>query len=485
MVPPVRGEVPPTVVRAVRLDVSALVPADARPAARSAGAVRVSRPTWTESRTTCAPIRFTMVGFTWRQSAAEEVPVEVAWGSSGAMRGHTTLHADPAEAPDPGSPDDAGIDGTSPLWTGEARCVRFRLRLPPGERFGDLRAVFLNTSGTAEEPSPLEVVGAGFVSAWDALAGLWSPQPAGAMTHRPPIVTRREWGANESLRKVNCDGEPDYAPKLKMAYVHHTVSTNSYSRNEADDIVRGIYSYHVHGRGFCDIAYNFLISKYGDIFEGRFGGMGRPVIGGHAMGFNTGSTGVAAIGDFSRRAAPPVMVRAYRRLLAWRLDVAHLRPRGTTIMVSGGGSTTKYDQGERVRLKIVSGHRDTGYTTCPGNGLYSRLRAIRRGAQRIGLPKIWSVERIGHPVTPGESTVKFRAGLSGSLRWNLEIASMANGTPVRSYSGTGDRVRVVWDGTNELGMPAPRGRYRVTIEARKVGGEVARPATLRTRVQDP
>jgi hypothetical protein len=483
LIPPVRGGVPPTVVRSVRLDVSGLVPPDIRTASRSEGAVRVPRPTWTESRKTCAPIRFTMIGFTWHQSATEEVPVEVAWGDRGAMRGRTTLHADPAEGPDPGSPDDAGIDGTQPLWTGEARCVRFRLRLPPDERFEDLRAVFLNTSGTAEDRSPLEVVGAGFVSAWEGLAGLWGPLPAGAMTRRPAVITRREWGANENLREVNCDGEPDYAPKLKMAYVHHTVSTNSYSRSEADDIVRGIYSYHVHGRGFCDIAYNFLISKYGDVFEGRFGGMDRPVIGGHAMGFNTGSTGVAAIGDFSRRAAPPVMVRAYRRLLAWRLDVAHLRPRGTTIMVSGGGSTTKYGQGERVRLKIVSGHRDTGYTTCPGNGLYSRLKTIRRGAQRIGLPKIWNVERIGHAVTPGESSVTFRAGLSGSLRWSVKIVSTANGTRVRDYSGTGDRVRVVWNGRTEQGLPAPPGAYRVTIEARKPDGGLARPATLRTRVE--
>jgi hypothetical protein len=484
IVPPVRGQVPPTVMRTVPLEISDM--AGASVAARAGGAVRAERPTWTSSNTTCAPIRFTMVGFTWRQSGTDEVPVDVAWGSPGDIRGSTTLHADPAEGPDPGSPDDSGIDGTQPMWTGEARCVRIRLRLPSDERFEDLRAVFLNTSGTAEERSPLENVGAAFVAGWNSLAGLWGPSPAGAMTSRPSIITRPEWGANERLRRVNCDGEPDYAPKLKMAYVHHTVSNHSYSRNEADDIMRGIYSYHVHGRGFCDIAYNFLISKYGDIFEGRFGGMDRPVIGGHAMGFNTGSTGVAAIGDFSRHSAPAVMVRAYRRLLAWRLDEAHLRPRGKTIMVSAGGSTTKYGQGQRVELRIISGHRDTGYTTCPGNGLYSRLKAIRRGAQRIGLPKIWNLERIGHPVTPGESTVTFRAGFSRELRWTLDITSMTDGTLVRGYSGTSSKLVAEWDGTGEGGGAAAPGAYRATIEARVPGGgSEARPATLRTRVTAP
>jgi hypothetical protein len=484
MIPPVRGQVPPTVMRSVPLEVSDLVGASV--AARTDGAVRADRATWTSSRTVCSPIRFTMVGFTWRQSGTDEVPVDVAWGSRGDLRGHTTLHADPAEGPDPGSPDDSGIDGTQPLWTGEARCVRISLRLPSDERFEDLRAVFLNTSGTAEARSPLEAVGAAFVAGWNSLAALWSPSPAGAMTTRPSIITRPEWGANERLRMVNCDGQPDYAPKLKMAYVHHTVSTHSYSRNEADDIVRGVYSYHVNGRGFCDIAYNFLISKYGDIFEGRFGGMDRPVIGGHAMGFNTGSTGIAAIGDFSRHDAPRVLVRAYKRLLAWRLDVAHLRPRGQTIMVSAGGSATKYEQGERVELRIISGHRDTGFTTCPGNGLYSRLEAIRRGAQLIGLPKIWAVEQIGHPLTLGESTVRFKAEFSRELRWNLEITAIAGGASIRRFAGTTQRLSVQWNGTNNNGNPAAVGAYLVTIEARVPGGgAIARPATLRTRVVAP
>ena len=484
MIPPVRGEVPPTVVRAVPLDLAELLPEQARATAGPAGVVAVER-TWTERVTTCAPIRFTMVGFTWRQSGRGEVPVEVSWGGRSTGEGPLTLHADPAEGPDPGSPDDAGIDGTAPLWTGAARCVELRLRLPARERLADLRAVFLNSSGTAEDPSPLGVVGAAFTSAWESVAGLWAPQPAGAMTRRPGIITRREWGANEGLRRVNCDGKPDYAPKLKMAYVHHTVSRNSYSRSEADDIVRGIYSYHVHGRGFCDIAYNFLISKYGQIFEGRFGGMTRPVIGGHAMGFNTGSTGISAIGDFSSRSAPRAMLRAYRRLLAWRLDVAHLRPRGSTIMVSAGGSTTRYDAGERVRLKIISGHRDTGYTTCPGGSLYSKLRWIRRGAQRIGRPKIWNVERSAATVTPGESRVRYRAGFSGRLAWDVQVVSAADGTVVRRFHGIDDQLRVRWDGRNQLGLAVPPGRYRALIKARKLAGERARPAAVPTRVTAP
>jgi uncharacterized protein with LGFP repeats len=284
---------------------------------------------------------------------------------------------------------------------------------------------------------------------------------------------------------VNCNGQPEYAPKLKMAYVHHTVTSNTYARSEADDIVRGIYSYHVHGRGFCDIAYNFLISKYGDVFEGRYGGIDRPVIGGHAMGFNTGSTGIAALGDFSTRAPSTALLRSYRRLLAWRLDVAHLPPKGTTTMVSGGGSATKYGAGEHVRLRVISGHRDTGYTACPGNRLYRKLSSIRSGAYNIGLPKIWNVQRSPGTLTPGEDTIAYRAGFSDRLRWWLEISSKPDGILVRDFSGTGERLRVRWDGTDERGLPVPPGRYEITIEAREPDGPWARPAELRTRVEAP
>ena len=128
--------------------------------------------------------------------------------------------------------------------------------------------------------------------------------PASAMPAKPSFVKRNEWGADESLRHKYCDGIPDYAPALKISHVHHTAGSNEYSKDEADDVVRGVYSYHVNSLHYCDIAYNFLIDRFGRIYEGRFGGMAKPVIGGHASGFNTGSTGIAAMGDFSTLVPP-------------------------------------------------------------------------------------------------------------------------------------------------------------------------------------
>ena len=57
--------------------------------------------------------------------------------------------------------------------------------------------------------------------------------------------------------------------------------------------------------GWDDIGYNFLVDKYGQIFEGRWGGVDRNVVGAHAQGFNQGSVGVALIGSYDSTSITP------------------------------------------------------------------------------------------------------------------------------------------------------------------------------------
>src|SRR5436189_120669 len=142
------------------------------------------------------------------------------------------------------------------------------------------------------------------------------------------------------------------------ALVHHTAGSNSYSRAQSAAIVRGIEVYHVKGNGWNDIGYNFLIDKYGQVFEGRYGGIDKNVIGAHAEGFNTGSFGVALLGTYTSAAPPAVAQTALENLLAWRLDVAHVDALSTVTVASGGNP--KYPAGVPVALRAVSGHRDTG-----------------------------------------------------------------------------------------------------------------------------
>ncbi|MGH2683993.1 MAG: hypothetical protein ACRDJP_00810, partial [Actinomycetota bacterium] len=261
LVPPAAGtDQPPTVVRTVALDERRMAPATG--ARLTPDGLMAAAPSWTRRSSVCAPIRFTMVGFVWRQSGDAPVRTRLAW-SSAVRPGHASILAEPDEGPDPGSPDDAGLAGTPPVWTGEARCAHVALRLPRGQAIGEVRAVFVNTSGTATEPSFLDRAGRMLAAAWGMTTRPFAPETADAATAQPPIISRAAWGAKEKMRR--CD--PDYADSVEMAYVHHTVNSNRYSRSRADDLIRGIYAYHVKGRKFCDIAYNFLIDRFGRIFE--------------------------------------------------------------------------------------------------------------------------------------------------------------------------------------------------------------------------
>ncbi|HYZ10754.1 MAG TPA: N-acetylmuramoyl-L-alanine amidase, partial [Actinomycetota bacterium] len=476
LLPPAVGDAtPPTVVRKVAVATSTLVPPRAAAALGPGATIRLGRPAWSARRVVCAPIRFTTLGVVWRQDGGEEVPARLAVGAPGRFGPMIEVEGEPAEAPDPGTADAAGLEGTPPVWTGEARCVRVRLGLPEGDAIGDVTVVFVNTSGTASPPSMLDRAGDILARAWGMVTHPYAAETAEATAVQPGIITRAGWGAKEKLRRCG----PEYAEDgLKMAYVHHTVNSNSYARSRSDDLIRGIYAYHVQGRHFCDIAYNFLIDRFGRIFEGRFGGIDQPVIGAHAMGFNTGSTGVAALGTFTSTKAPARMLRAFKRLLAWRLDVAHLRPTGQTVMVSAGGSAQKFEKGEEVTLPVISGHRHTGYTTCPGTFLFRKLGPIRRAAEARGLPKIWNPARSAEAISLSQlQTVQLTATLSEPMSWTVRITDSL-GASVRWFAGSGTVVDATWDGKRNDGTPVAPGTYTVTIRAETAAGTEAREAVL-------
>jgi hypothetical protein len=277
-----------------------------------------------------------------------------------------------------------------------------------------------------------------------------------SMAGSPPILSRNAWGANEEIRRA----APSYAPSVQFAVVHHTAGTNSYTASQSAAIVRGIEIYHVQGNGWNDIGYNFLVDKYGQIFEGRYGGVDKNVIGAHAEGFNTGSVGVAVLGTYGSAAPPLVARNALANLLAWRLDLAHVDPKSTLMWSSGGNA--RFPVGTPVMLRAVSGHRDTGFTSCPGAALYAQLGAIAQKAVSIGLPKLYA------PTVRGTlgGQVRFQARLSQSLPWTVTVAD-STGAVVATGTGTSQAVDWTWDAST-----VTPGLYTWTI----AGGNV-RPAT--------
>jgi flagellar hook assembly protein FlgD len=160
------------------------------------------------------------------------------------------------------------------------------------------------------------------------------------------------------------------------------------------------------------------------------------------------------------------------KLIAWRLDVAHVDPVKNLTYVSNGSD--KYPAGTAVRLRAVSGHRDTGYTSCPGNILYGRLGAIARSAAARGLPKLYEPS-----VTGGlGGMVRITARLSGSLPWTVTIRD-PGGAVVAQGSATDATVDWTWDASGIF-----FGDYTYSIDApdmRGAGGRVPGPPPLVVR----
>ena len=190
---------------------------------------------------------------------------------------------------------------------------------------------------------------------------------------QPSIITRKGWGADESMR---CSS-PQYDDSLAAATVHHTAGSNNYTKEQSAGIVRGIYTYHAVNLGWCDVGYAFLVDKYGQAFEGRAGGMSKNVQGAHAGGFNANTFGISMMGDYSSIAPPDVTIQKVGQIIGWRLAIAGVDPKGKDQHVSEGTSYSKYAQGTRVTLPNIFAHRDVGTTTCPGDSGYSKMNRIR------------------------------------------------------------------------------------------------------------
>ncbi|MFJ8072685.1 N-acetylmuramoyl-L-alanine amidase [Streptomyces sp. NPDC096176] len=192
----------------------------------------------------------------------------------------------------------------------------------------------------------------------------------------PPIVSRADWGADESL----VEDPPTYLSKVDAVFVHHTAGTNDYDCAESPAIIRGILTYHVKTNGWNDIGYNFFVDKCGTVFEGRAGGVEKPVQGAHTYGFNGYSSGISVLGDYENGGTPTAAAKqAVADVAAWKLGLYGVDPEARVTLMAAG-DTGVWKKGQAANLYTVSGHRDGYATLCPGATLYSALPEIRRTA---------------------------------------------------------------------------------------------------------
>lgn len=261
-----------------------------------------------------------------------------------------------------------GRTGTEPITSAGADGIQVRVRTADGETPPGLEVDVVDPGTSAADAS----VGTGQAPAASASA-------ATGRELRPAIVTRKQWGADESLRS----SWPTVSGQLDAIYVHHTAGTNSYSKSQSAAIVRGIYAYHTKSRGWPDIGYQFLVDRFGRTFQGRSGAVDDNPIGAHAGGYNTGTIGVSAMGDFQVARPTSALLSALTRVVAWKAYQYGVGPKSYVTLPTGTstGSDTRANPGQRVRVPAITMHRTTNHTTCPGQYLASRMKWLRTAVQ--------------------------------------------------------------------------------------------------------
>jgi uncharacterized protein with LGFP repeats len=319
---------------------------------------------------------YSLVGVTWHAgSAPADVQVQVRSHDATGWSTWQDLTFEPTEGPAPAEEDATVRDGTEPLWVGDADGVQARILSARGTGPVDPQVALVDP-GATPATSPASTRSAGSGAAWAAAgatpAVLSGPVRATSATtvstSRPRIVSRRGWGADPSLRSP-CD-PPRRARTVQMVFVHHTAGSNDYTRAESPSIVRSIYAYHTQGQGWCDIGYNFLVDRFGTVYEGRAGGINTPVRGAHAGDYNVKTVGISLMGNFEKVRPSAAMKRALTRLVAWKLSSYYRYPK-TRARIAGH------------TFEKISGHRDAMSTACPGRYAYRFLPALRRRVARM------------------------------------------------------------------------------------------------------
>ncbi|MEV6058020.1 peptidoglycan recognition protein [Streptomyces sp. NPDC052107] len=266
-----------------------------------------------------------------------------------------------------------------------------------------------------------------------------TPSAPPSTVPEPPITSRADWGADESLSP----DPSEYNADVKAVFVHHTDGANDYSCADSASIVRGIYAYHTQVNGWNDIGYNFLVDKCGTIFEGRKGGVDLPVLGAHTYGWNRESTGIAVLGEYTSTSASDAALASIARVAAWKLGQYGADPAGTVQLNAGASQQnyfgTSFTAGTAYTFQRISAHRDGYNTQCPGNSLYAQLPTIRAwAAGPVQGLKVTSVSGAGLSgstyYTKGAVTLNWTTATPGSLISKFEL--LVDGKAVTSVAGT-------------------------------------------------
>jgi hypothetical protein len=382
---------------------------------------------------------FSLLGVTWTDPAARPdatIQVRTRATAGHLWSGWQTLETDEPDAADAGTEPGAGAvrGSTDPLWVGASDGVAMRMLTTPGVATALPQGMRLDMIDPGADPAPRAA----------APTAIGTPAARGAAVRLlarpvPAVVSRAGWNADESLNVH----DPEYTSDVQTLFVHHTAGTNNYRCGDSAKIIRSIHAYHVRSKHWNDIGYNFLVNKCGTLYEGRRGGVTRPVLGAHTKGFNSHAAGIAVLGDYDGRGVSATVRAVIARVAAYKIGMYGNGTGGRVTMTSAGSN--KYKSGTPVRMNRISGHRDAVSTECPGDTLYRQLATIRALAGRpvtgLGISRLTGAIRTGSTFyTRGSITAAWTVRTPTSMLSRFEV--LVDGVLVTAVPAGGRTARL-------------------------------------------
>jgi hypothetical protein len=303
--------------------------------------------------TTIVAPQLEMVGMEWQGANGGGFQVRARHGDR--WNPWTDVDGEPSEGPDARSREHTDRTTAGPVWVGTG-VTRVQIKVVEG----NLRGLKIHALHTAQP----------------RIRGL-TARLAGADPDRPGIVSRAQWGADESWKTC----APEYAPAVRFAVLHHTVTANDYKAEEVPRLLQGMYHFHTKVRGWCDLGYNVVVDRFGRTWEGRYGGLERPVIGAHAGGFNTGSVGISLLGEFTAAPVTDAMRSGLQQFLDWKLALHLMDPRSRPVVTPEVFDGSNFAAGVPVAIDAISTHRDLDATACPGDLAVRIVDRLRQDVQ--------------------------------------------------------------------------------------------------------
>ena len=320
-------------------------PSSGAPSAPATGA-----PTAADGTTVLEDIRtddagsFSMVGVTWTALSGEALGVHVRTLTASGWSEWYDVTPDEEESEQ---------RATGVIYVEDSTAVEVQATSRPGGTAEGMRAVLIDSPARGSDPTN------GTAAA--AMSGPTTaarPLAANGSVPQPTMITRSQWGA---IAQDGCEANSD---TIRAVAVHHTAGSNDYSAGQSASIVRGIQYYHEVTLGWCDIGYNFLVDKYGQVFEGKGGGATFPVHGAHATTWNWETVGISLMMNSNTAQPSGPMLTSLEDVIAWKIANNYLDPLGT---VSLGGRT----------INVIFRHGDVMSTECPGTNVTNRMAEIR------------------------------------------------------------------------------------------------------------